>query len=676
MPSEPSPQQPTPHDPNLQLPPIRPLRIYAFDPSLDLQIGAATMNQVTARIRWEADLKPGPVGEYLEVIDIDPASSAAYEPVDLNDTLVLAQNGLPPSEGNPKFHQQMVYAVGMLTIQNFEQALGRKALWSTRLLWSEERQVWINEFVRRLRIFPHAIREANAFYDPDRKALLFGYFPASVSNPGNNLPGGMVFSCLSFDIVSHETTHALLDGLNRRYVDNTNLDALAFHEAFADIVALLQRFKYPEVLRHEIAATRGKLRQENLLSKLAWQVGQAIGHYGALRDALGTLDADGNWVPAKPDPRAMEYTTEPHARGAILVAAIFDAFVTIYEQRTNDLIRLYTGGTGVLEEGAIHPDLVNRLAEDAALVAGQVLNICVRALDYCPPVDLTFGEYLRAMITLDSDMVADDQLGYRIAFIESFRRRGIYPHNVRTLAVDSLRWRGTRMTDEQCQLVQKYLSFLEDLWLRRGTDLFEQIDHLTAKGKGPFFITPQEREILNKPKSAILTTDREFISTVSTIAKRYVHRQLSDIIDADSSGEIARHLGLLPGRRIEVSQARPTRRVLLDGSVKTEMLLTLLQRVEIDWKTGEVLKERSRNAIRKNVGEAMVFRGGSTLVIDMDERALKYIIRKRIDSQARQDFQRSYQRDAEGSMGLRATYSLENGDQKRNPFAALHREAL
>jgi len=634
------------------------------------------MNQVTARIRWEADLKEGPVGEYLEVIDVDPASNAAYEPVNLNDTLVLAQNGLSPSEGNPKFHQQMVYAVAMVTIQNFEQALGRKALWSTRLQWSEERQVWINEFVRRLRIFPHAIREANAFYDPERKALLFGYFPASVINPGNNLPGGMVFSCLSFDIVSHETTHALLDGLNRRYVDNTNLDALAFHEAFADIVALLQRFKFPEVLRHEIAATRGQLRQENLLSKLAWQVGQAIGHYGALRDALGTMDADGNWIPAKPDPRAMELTTEPHARGAILVAAIFDAFVTIYEQRTNDLIRLYTGGTGVLQEGAIHPDLVNRLAEDAALVAGQVLNICIRALDYCPPVDLTFGEYLRAMITLDSDMVADDRLGYRIAFIESFRRRGIYPHNVRTLAVDSLRWRGTRMTPEQCDLVQQNLSLLEDLWLRRGRDVLVQLDELMTNGKGALFVTESERQILDQDKSAILTSDREYISTVSTIAKRYIHRQLAGILKADTSGEIARRLGLMPGRRIEVSQARPTRRVLLDGSVRTEMLLTLLQRIEIDWATGEELKERSRNSIRKKSGDAMIFRGGCTLVVDMDERALKYVIRKRVDSQSRRDFQRSYQSGADSPIGLRATYTFENGEAKKNPFAALHREAL
>ena len=31
-------------------------------------------------------------------------------------------------------------------------------------------------------------------------------------------------------------------------------------------------------------------------------------------------------------------------------------------------------------------------------------NVCVRALDYCPPVDITFGDFLRAVITSDFDL--------------------------------------------------------------------------------------------------------------------------------------------------------------------------------------------------------------------------------------------------------------------------------
>ena len=34
--------------------------------------------------------------------------------------------------------------------------------------------------MRRLRIYAHALRERNAYYSPDKKALLFGYFPAGM----------------------------------------------------------------------------------------------------------------------------------------------------------------------------------------------------------------------------------------------------------------------------------------------------------------------------------------------------------------------------------------------------------------------------------------------------------------------------------------------------------------
>ena len=125
--------------------------------------------------------------------------------------------------------------------------------------------------------------------------------------------------------------------------------------------------------------------------------------------------------------RLTENMTEPHVRGAILVSAIFAAFLTIYKSRCADLIRLATNGSGVLPAGDISVDLANRLASEASKTAEHVLNMCIRALDYCPPIDLTFGEYLRALITADRDLVPDDQDGYRVAFIAAFRERGIYP---------------------------------------------------------------------------------------------------------------------------------------------------------------------------------------------------------------------------------------------------------
>ena len=51
---------------------------------------------------------------------------------------------------NPQFHRQMVYAVAMRTIQHFEEALGRVALWSPRRV--ERNGAFVREdYVQRLK---------------------------------------------------------------------------------------------------------------------------------------------------------------------------------------------------------------------------------------------------------------------------------------------------------------------------------------------------------------------------------------------------------------------------------------------------------------------------------------------------------------------------------------------
>ena len=159
----------------------------------------------------------------------------------------------------------------------------------------------------------------------------------------------------------------------------------------------------------------------------------------AARD-LSDEEARYPWKRFQADPSLLAQVEEPHERGSFLVAAVFDAYLRIYEDRVADLKRIATGGTGVLPEGDLHPDLVNRMANEAAKSAHHVLKMCIRAMDYVPPTDITFGEFLRALITADADLVPDDDRRYRVAFIEAFRKWGIYPRDVRTLSEETLRW--------------------------------------------------------------------------------------------------------------------------------------------------------------------------------------------------------------------------------------------
>jgi subtilisin family serine protease len=612
--------------PEMPNPPYRRLRVYAVDPSLSTRLDTAGVNEVALDVRWE-QLAPGPEGEYLAVEDVRIAKRP--NAVDLNDPRLLATDGWKPAEGNPQFHQQMVYAVAMKTIEHFERALGRPVLWRHR--HNPDKPSDDSEPVRRLTVRPHALRQPNAYYSPDEVALLFGYFETTANDPGQLMPGSRIYTCLSHDVIAHETTHAILDGMHRRFNEPTNPDVLAFHEAFADIVALMQHFTIPEVLELEIGRTRGDIESESMLGSLAVQFGTALGGRGALRNAIGHMEG-GVWKRLVPDPTELDRRKTPHARGAVLVAAVFDAFLAIYKRRTQDLLRLSTGGTGVLAPGAIHPDLVQRLTREASLSAGHVLTMCVRALDYLPPVDLTFFEYLRALITADFDVVRNDRLNYRVAFVEAFRRRGIYPVDLdnrsadtpRTLSVETLRWQGVDFAG-LCKgkegIARRYLDMMEQL--KRYAD------------------------------ACLYVKDRERLFNRTREERRELHKKLVRAFQAEP--DFAQHLALdlTNGQGFEVHELRPSMRSTPDGRYIPQVVVALTQsaRVAADGET-----------------PAHVFRGGSTLVVDLTQPEIKYVVRKRLASESRRARTAQFMRAVAGDP-LRGLFF---GPERREPFAALH----
>lgn len=558
----------------------RQLRVYAFDPAASRTTDTAEINQTMVSVPWE-ELEPGPAGEYLEVVDHDPASGCFYAPVNLDEPHLLASGGLAPAEGNPKFHQQMVYAVAMRTIKLFESALGRLALWSPLMEGKRE-----TGFVQRLRIYPHALRQQNAYYNPLKRALLFGYFPARPVSKDVMNPGGMVFTCLSHDVVAHETSHALLDGMARGLVNPTNPDMLAFHEAFADIVALFQHFTLPKVLTHELARSQGNLHSDRiLLGKLAQEFGQGSGMHGALR----------SYISKEADPNQYDTMFEPHARGALLVAAVFDAFLTIYERRIEDLRRIATGGTGVLSAGDLHPDLVSRFADEASRAANQVLKMCVRALDYCPPVDLTYGDYIRALITADCDLFPEDTYGNRTAMLEAFRRRGIYPRDVRTLSEDAIQWRAPR--HDPGGLLRPSIAKL-----RRLSGELRRLVRLGQQNRGQIY------ELLRKTRAQMNVEWRELITGRPAEERFWYARELGLTFGADNADV-----------SFEVHSLNFTDRDDPGSRTRRDVVVGLRQ-------------ERTLMV----AGKEMRCTGGATVIIDADSAQVRYVISKRIDSEPRQ----------------------------------------
>jgi hypothetical protein len=591
-------------------PPYRRIRVFAVDPSLSTRLDTADTNVVALRIRWERP-SPGPAGEYLEVRDEDEAG-APGPAVNLDDPRLLAVDGWAPSEGNPQFRQQMVYAVAMKTIEHFERAMGRPVLWRAGPGPDDD-----GVFMPRLTVRPTAMQQANAHYTAKKWALNFGWFQAEPEACGDQMPGGVVYTCLSHDVIAHETAHAVLDGMHRRFTEASNPDVLALHEGFADIVALMQHFTIPEVLEREIRRTRGDLEAESVLGAFAVQLGQASGGKSALRQAIGTLE-DGVWRRRTPDRGELRRAATPHARGAVLVAAVFDAFLAIYRARTADLLRIAAGAPGVLPDGGIHPDLVRRLAEEAARSAGHVLTMCIRALDYLPPVDVTFFEYLRALITADFDLVPEDRYDYRVAFVEAFRRRGIYPlalgeDTPRTMSVATLRWDGSPVRTARTG----YTGVIRQLKRYARSSLYE-------RGRGRLFENTR-------------------------LARRRLRTELGAAFAADPA--FAQELGIDPARGFEVDSLYCAVRAGPDGRVAPQAVLSLAQGAEL------VVD-----------AESFTFWSGSTLVVDLLVPEVKYRIVKNVDSQDRRARTAAFHREVAADP-LR---ELLTGADDNEPFEILH----
>ncbi|MFO1112040.1 MAG: hypothetical protein U1E61_22940 [Bradyrhizobium sp.] len=386
------------------------LTIIAQDPSV--KIGGKIL---VAEVDVPAEeLLSGPQGYRVNVIDFDTATSTLYRSAvfkpapngQYKDPFALEKdaNGVVRKRpkgydkrlvSDPTFHAQNVYAIVMRTLAKFEFALGRRVPWGSQ--------------GHQIHVAPHAFADANAFYSREDRAIFFGYFMGPSNRP--------IFTCLSHDIVAHETTHAILDGIRSRYLEPSSPDQAAFHEGFSDVVALLSMFSLPDIVGQLLdlssprkrliskASLSSKVLKQSVLIGLAEEMGLGLsnGRESALRRS----------VHLRPGRRymSMPQFNEEHDRGELLVAAMMNAFLEIWTARLDKI--------GFISTGMKDRSLV---VQEGARAADHLLTMAIRALDYCPPTDITFADYLSALLTVDREVVPDDsRYGYREALLKCFK---------------------------------------------------------------------------------------------------------------------------------------------------------------------------------------------------------------------------------------------------------------
>jgi hypothetical protein len=365
------------------------------------------------------ELSPGPRGYRVHVVDYDTSTNTFYIPQEYpeiedncyDDPFEEFVKSATKQEilDEPGFHAQNVYAIVMRTLARFEFALGRRVGWGF-----SGHQIYVA---------PHAFADANAFYSEADQSLAFGYFRI----PGDKRP---VFTCLSHDVVAHETTHAILDGLRKRYTAPSSPEQAGFHEGFADLVSILSVFSLKDVVKTILLGKAKEIIKLNRIPvKHITEKALKNSVLFGLADEMGSklTGIRGNALRKSAEMKTLVETKqksylgtkefyEPHKCGELLVAAMLNVFLRVWLRR----LEKYTEDRDAVDVAVI--------VDEGAESANHLLTMAIRALDYLPPTDMRFSDYLSALLTSDSEVVPDDsKYEYRKKLKDSFEEYGVLP---------------------------------------------------------------------------------------------------------------------------------------------------------------------------------------------------------------------------------------------------------
>lgn len=215
-----------------------------------------------------------------------------------------------------------------------------------------------------LSVFPHAGVTMNAYYSRTEKVLKFFHF----TRPGDPPSAPQVFTCRSFDIVAHETGHAILDGLKPDWLLFSNPPQTGgLHESFGDLTAIFLALSQLDQVEAVISQTKANLHDKTFLADLAEEFGLALGRPNGLRNADNDL-------------KLSQVGTEVHAISQVFTGAIYDILADIF----------------AFERRPAQKDDSATLYE----VSQYVLSLVMRALIAAPNAGATFAHVANQMLNI------------------------------------------------------------------------------------------------------------------------------------------------------------------------------------------------------------------------------------------------------------------------------------
>ncbi len=332
----------------------------------------------------------GPSNPRVRIVDYDaeqadPRVKGLEPQIDVVRNRVTFDVGRKNRWNMVALRQLSVFTTVLKTLDMFEKedALGRRVSWAFG--------------DHPLEVAVRFRRGKNARYFRKKRGIGFYYFDTD--------GGDRVYTAGSPDIVAHETSHAILDGIAPDLYHSPLPDALAIHEAVADLTALFLTFKMNDFTDHLLTITDGDLREAKEFGWIAEQFGTEVSQSGDqhyLRSLYSEYSLNEDWgMPANVD--------NHYELSQVFSGAVFSALIAEFERE---------------EQAPGNEDQGKGLS--LFIAASKIRRLICRGLDYLPPAEITLFDLAYAIISADEVAFpeAEDSM-IRTSLMQALIKRGI-----------------------------------------------------------------------------------------------------------------------------------------------------------------------------------------------------------------------------------------------------------
>ncbi|MEQ8191041.1 MAG: hypothetical protein ABRQ39_23950 [Candidatus Eremiobacterota bacterium] len=302
-----------------------------------------------------------------------------------NDRIDTDGDVKPKEDGNLIYSPEEAEFINVQTFVSVDKVINMAAKFlGKKIPWSFGREKII--------IHPDKGEMKNAYYNKKDGTLNFFHFK-------DKKTGQTIHTGKSFDIGSHETGHAILDGMKPNFL-KWNIETEAIHEAFGDIISILASLQEDKVCELFLKETGGNFRKENLLSRIGEQFGQSVMGKPFIRSAMNSYTYSNPYLLPQMQ-QEDELTGEAHVFGQLFVGTFYDIMEKVFNQ--------------YVSQGMGQKEALKKMSNTCG-------KLFMKAIDICPPSEATYKDIAKGMLKADQ---LEEKGAYKNILKDVFEKRWI-----------------------------------------------------------------------------------------------------------------------------------------------------------------------------------------------------------------------------------------------------------